>query len=270
MNNFIRENWFKLSILLIIILLLFKYSKLVGSFLDKESIFNLLGIVLIIAGWLIVSWQQRKDLKNSAQMKIYEDFYQIKKDIDESVVNLGLKLSKFHLPFLEMSFREDKLTPIDKNVKDIQLWTKHVDEISQEIYKFTERYIDLWDYSEVWIGAIPNLKKAKKELFEVQLKDLVNKMYEHHSYLRNQSIQQFDWKLWNRKEIEGKAEETSDLFNKVACGYIEDYFVLIHNKLVSPILGYRKIHRENFNKIDKVDSYFILTENGLKKITNKK
>jgi len=223
-------------------------------------------VLIIIIGWRVVSWQQRKNLANGARMKIYENFYLVKNQLDKSFINLGLKLNKFQLPFLEMSFSDNALTSAEKKLKDLEIWRKHVNATAREIYKFNNRYSALWALSETWIGAFPNLKKAKKELFDIQLADLTKKLYEYHEYLQSQPSKQFDWQLWKKMEIESATEDVGNLFNKIAVGYIEDYFVLIHNELVYPILGHKKTHRENFANMDKLKSYSILTESGLKEI----
>lgn len=231
---------------------------------------NFLSVTLIILGWVAVFLlglkQQRRQLQNNAKMKIYEELYNIKKELDEHNIGLGLKLNKFSLPFLEMSWEKGA----DANLKALEHWRKYLSGLSEDNYNFSKIYLKLWNHSDMWISAIPELKKAKKELFEKQLNNLSRKINEHHMYLQDLSIKQFYWNLWDRREIEEKHEAVSNLFNLVACGYVDDYLALIHNRLVSPILGYKKELRENFANLDKFEKYYILTEKGLKEIVNKK
>ena len=229
-----------------------------------------IGNILVVVGWIIVFWlglsQQKKQLQNNAKMKIYEELYEIKKELDECSVGLGLKFTKFSLPFLAMSWEKEP----NANLKALEHWRKYLMEISEESYSFSKIYSKLWNHSEMWISAMPELKKAKKELFEKQLNNLSKKISAHHIYLQNLSIKQFNWKLWNRQEIEKKHEEVNSLFNAIACGYVDDYLALIHNRLVAPILGHRKKLRENFANLDKAKEYYVLTEKGLEKIVNKR
>lgn len=131
---------------------------------------------------------------------------------------------------------------------------------------FVRSYLKLWTHSEMWIGAMPQLKTARNELFVTQLKKLTDSLYQHHRYLLDQSIKQFDWSLWDREEIEKKSEELHDKFDEIAIGYLDDYLGLIHNHLASPVLGYKKLPRENFANMEKLSSYHVLSEKGLKKI----
>jgi len=102
------------------------------------------------------------------------------------------------------------------------------------------------------------------------LTKLSKRINEHHNYLQDLSIKQFNWNLWNKQEIEEKHQQVDDLFTAVACGYIDDYLALIHNRLVAPILGHKKKLRENFANLEKAKEYHVLTEKGLEKVVNKK
>ena len=106
-------------------------------------------------------------------------------------------------------------------------------------------------------------------MFE-QFKKLTEELNKYKQFLMDQSIKEYFWTKWNREEIKRKAEEVKDLFDEIACGYLDDYIVLIHNHLIYPILKYKKIPRENFLNMGKLEKYYILTEYGLKEIVNKK
>lgn len=72
---------------------------------------GLLNVILIAAGWIAVFYfglrQQKVQLKNTAKIKIYEELYSLKKEVDAQSENLGLKLGKFSLPFLAMSWKKN-------------------------------------------------------------------------------------------------------------------------------------------------------------------
>jgi len=230
-------------------------------------------LAVTIVGWFIVFYlnlrQQKKHLQNSAKMKVYEELHNLKKDIDEAGEILGLSLTKFSLPFLSMSFEKDS-TAVSADLKAIQRWNKYALDLGENIHNFVGSYLKLWNHSDMWIGVMPQIKLAKKELFEVQFKNLTDKLNKHQHFIQDQSVKEFYWKKWDRTEIEDKTKEISTLFDQMAVGYLDDYLGLIHNRLVAPIFKYKKIPRENFANLDKVDYYFILTENGLKKILVKK
>ncbi len=46
---------------------------------------NMITIFLVIVGWCIVFSQNKKLMKNKAQMKIYEELYELRKAIDKKV-----------------------------------------------------------------------------------------------------------------------------------------------------------------------------------------
>lgn len=232
------------------------------------------GVILTIIGWIAVFllglWQQKKQLKNTASMKVYEELYLLKKKLDERSSALGLQLGKYSLPFLTMSFEKNPSNLVEENSKALQYWFDYTHKMSENVFEFTGAYLELWNHSDMWISVIPQVQKAKKELFEVQLKELTNKLHEHQRYLQDQSVKQWNWKLWNKEEIEQKSEEMVNLFNAVAIGYVDDYLGLIHNRLVSPIFKHKKKPRENFANMDKLEKYYILTEEGLKEMKGKK
>ncbi len=234
---------------------------------EYEILIDFIQIILIMVGWIIVFWlglcQQKKQLKSNLNMKIYEELYQIKKEFDKSCIDLGLSLGKFSLPFLEMK-------QCKTNLKSLEKWRDHSSLLTENIYNFSQIYIKLWNHSDMWIAVFPKLKKAKKELFEVQLNDLTKKLHDYNNFLTKKQIEQFNWKLWKKEEIEEKADEISKLFDKIACGYVDDYLTLIHNELITPVIGYKKILRENFANMDKQEKYSILTKDGVKEKINKK
>ena len=73
---------------------------------NSDLFFGFANIAFIIVGWFAVfiagSAQQKKSLQNSAKMKVYEELYGIKLQLDESFINLGLLFHDNSLPFPEM------------------------------------------------------------------------------------------------------------------------------------------------------------------------
>lgn len=205
---------------------------------------NILSVIITVIGWVVVfilgMKQQKKHLRNTAKMKIYEEFCLLKKEIDKANIDLSIMLGKYGLPFLDMSFKKDKNNPIQANSNALTVWQTYVSKLGNMNSNFTETYLKLWNHSEAWIGLIPQLKIAKKELFEIQLHSLSNELSKHIQYLQNQSMEEFYWEKWSKEEIENKSDEVRNKFDEIACGYIDDYISLIHNRLISPIFGYKK------------------------------
>jgi hypothetical protein len=239
---------------------------------NKELAISILGVILTIFGWVTVFLlnlgQQKKLLKDTARIKIYEELYLLKNKIDKDGIELGVLLGKYSLPFLDMTF---KMTtdPVNGNLLAINLWNEHLKKLGDKIYNFSQSYLKLLTHSEMWSGVMPQIKIAKEELFAKQLTDLSKKLNEYLGYLRDQQLKQYNPMLWDRSNIETKADKILDLFDEIGVGYIDDYLGLIHNRLASPVLGHKKIPRENFVNLDKLDKYYILTEQGLKEIVNK-
>lgn len=235
---------------------------------------SLLGVVLTIVGWIAVFWlglwQQKKQLQNTAKMKVYEELFSLKENIDSQSEGLSLLLGTYGLPFLNMSFEKNPSNIVDGNSKALKLWQDYLTKLSEATHNFTRAYLRLWVHSDMWVGTMPQIKVAKEELFTKQLRKLSDELYEHHRYLQNQSIQEFYWERWNKEEIEQKSEVIRSRFDEIAISYLDDYMGLIHNRLITPIFGHKKIPREGFANMDKLEKYYILTEEGLQEIVNKK
>jgi len=233
---------------------------------------EIITIVLIILGWFVVFWlglrQQNNLLKNNAKMKVYEELYELKKSIDEISINLGLLFNPYSIPFLSMKYVDKSLPASQKNFKALEFWREYLDKISKQTYTFTGAYLKLWNHIDMWIGVMPELKKAKKEFFEVHLKALTDDLHKHHSYLQNLSLENYNWEQWNQEDIKQKSQEISEKFDKIAIAYLDDLIVEIHNSLVSPILGHKKIQRENFANMPR--KYKILTKKGIKEVEREK
>lgn len=228
---------------------------------NNEIIFDIITVLLIIIGWFAVFWfglrQQKNLLKNSAKMKVYEELYELKKIIDEEGQNLSLLYNFFSIPFLDMKYAGDKS-------KAFKFWTQYLENLSKRIYTFTGAYLKLWVHTEMWIGVMPELKKAQKELFVVQLNKLLKDLYNHHGYLQNLSINNYNWEEWGQEDIKKRSEEISKEFDQIAVAFLDDFMVEVYNSLLSSILGYKKKPRENFNKTPQ--KYKILTKDGIKEI----
>lgn len=232
-----------------------------------------IGIVFGFAGMVMTWWivhrlnlkQQKELLRNNIKMRVYGELYELKKDIDEQGIDLNflsysssVKLSKME----NIHITEKILDPIEKNLKSLEIWSKYVLDISQESYKFSNAYLKFWNHVDMWISIMPELEKAKKELFEIQFKELMDNLYKYEDYLRDLSVRNYKWKEWDKEEIKRKSEKIQEEFNKIAIGYLDDFMVEIHNCLIDPIFKYKKRHREDFKNVP--TKYEVLTKDGIK------
>jgi len=236
---------------------------------NSQIIFNFVNVILIIVGWLAVFWfslkQQKEQLKNNTKLKVYEELYDFKKELDEKSNDLGILLNPFSIPFLDMEYVDRTIPPSQRNFQALKFWNKYLRKLSERTSAFVGAYLKFWIHCEMWIGVIPKLKKAKKELFEIQLSQLTNKLYKHHQYLQNLQIQNYWWEKWDREDIKRRTEKISEEFDQIAIGYVDDFMVEIHNILISSLIGYKKITRENFKNLPK--NYKVLTQDGIKEIS---
>ena len=223
---------------------------------------NMITIFLVIVGWCIVFSQNKKLMKNKVQMKIYEELYELRKIIDEKSIDLGVLLNPFSLPFLNMkSVNMNKSFDSSRyNLEALKIWSEYVQKIAKETSEFDKYYLKLWNHVDMWIGAMPELKRAKEELFEVQFKKLTNDLWNYQRYLMELSIKKHHWNEWDKNEIEKKAKKIEEEFHQIGSAYLDGFMVEVHNCLVSSILGYKKKPLENF----KITPDKILTKKGIK------
>ncbi len=228
--------------------------------------------LITILGWFLIfllnSYGEKKNLKNKAKMKIYEELYNYKKDLDEAALSLDLLLNPFCIPFLEMKYSDRSIPPDKINLKALEVWRKYLENLSEKTYLFVGAYHKLWTHFKMWIGVMPELSEMYKEFFEVQLQELTKNLYKHHKYLQDLSIKNLYWETWNQEEIKEKSKELAKEFDQIAVGYLDDFLVEIHNYLIEPILENKIIYRTDFKNLP--ERYKILTKNGIQEVKRKK
>lgn len=231
---------------------------------------NLIIIIsLNIIGWFVVFKlnlrQQDKKIKDEAKMKVYNEFWSLRKHLQES--SSGLMALIQSKPFILMD-STSILGSVTKNELDIlkgehqswQDWNEYMSELNTKINLFKAIHLDFLRNIEMWIHIMPKLEVAKDILFSEQT--IINeKISEHYNFLQNLNVQK--WKEWDQKEINSKSAKVwEDIVNFLF--YVEDMMVLIHNNLVSPIFGYKKLIRKPTDY-----KFKVLTEDGLIVIKDK-
>jgi hypothetical protein len=242
-----------------------------ASNLISENIEIVFGFAGMVITWWVVHYlnlkQQKELLRNNAKMKIYGELYELKKDIDRQGINLDLLINSFSIKLLEMEnihITKKISDPVEKNYEAFKIWNRYILDISQKNCKFSNSYLKFWNHAEMWISVMSKLKRGKKELFEIQFKKLMDNLYKHEDYLRDLSVKNYKWKEWNKEDIKNRSSQINEEFDKIAVGYLDDFMVEIHNCLVGPIFGHKKMYRENFENLP--TKYEVLTKDGIKKI----
>jgi len=247
------------------------YSYILNWISENDSVvfvvLNIITISLVIFGWFAVFLlglrQNKKLMKNKAQMKIYEELYELKKIVDRKNIDLGVLLASVFLSFSKMEnikYDPDYDSPYE-------IWSDYLQNLIKEIGLFTDAYLNLWNHTEMWISAMQELDEMKKIYFEELLGNLVNELNEHHEYLNSLSRNNYKWEEWNRKDIEKHLDEMGKKFDLISHAYLDDFMVEVHNVLVYPIIKYKKEPRKNFKKT--MSTYTVLTRKGIKEIKKK-
>jgi hypothetical protein len=242
----------------------------ISSFLSDH--FGPISILLTIIGWFAIFYfnirQQRKQIQSNAKMKIYEELYNLKKEIDDKEKYLSFLLSPFSAPFLEMEYADRSITSGKINLKALEIWGKYLEKLRKETFSFNRAYLKLWVHFKMWICIMPDLKKMYKELFEIQLTQLTNNLYEYHKYLQSISIKNLYWETWDKEEIKERSKKIQDEFDQIAVGYLDDFMIEINNSLLSPIFKNKSVLREDFKNFP--ERYKVLTKNGIQEIQKDK
>lgn len=241
-----------------------KVLKEAGNLIETHQ--GIVTAILTVFGWFAVFWfglrQQKKQMRHEAKMKVYEELFNLKKLVDEQSVPLGLLLNPFSVPFLIMEWTKKETDPIKANLKALEIWREYSMDLKEKTYSFGRAYLKFWTHAEMWLTLMPKLRKAKDELFVVQLNNLSKLLHAHQQYLIDLSVKEFYWEKWNRDDILKRTDDLSNKFNEIGIAYMEDFMGLIHNRLIKPIFGKKRYPREFFNPKGPVKCN-VLTEDGI-------
>lgn len=195
-------------------------------------VFQIIAVVLIIIGWFAVFWfnlrQQRKQLKDDAKMKIYNELWSLRKYLQESLSKSSAIIQS--KPFILMDSTAI-LGSVTKNEQDIRKgegdawrhWSEYLADLSSKNNNFNEIYLDFWRSIEMWIHIMPELEIAKDILFS-EYSILNEKISKYYSFLQSLNVQK--WREWNQKEIDEKSTSVWGEIMNISC-YTEDMMGLI-------------------------------------------
>jgi hypothetical protein len=239
------------------------------SFLNEQTLIPIIGIVLTIIGWIVVFILGNRSLKiqlrNSVKLEIYKQLYDLKLDIDKVSVNLGLSLSFYSLPFLEMKWSGEKSSINSEGKNAGQIWLEHINKINTEKSNFIDAYLKFWDYVNMWRAELSQVSKARDILF-TELGGLAEEISKYSRYLSDLLLKEsYDWIKWDQKLIEETSNQIEERFNMIAISYLSDFIDLIHIELIQPIFRKKRISREDYNYFNAIVSK-ALTKDGIEKI----
>ena len=246
----------------IILIILLVVDTLLLTFPD--FIKNNLNTTLIIMGWYVAFITlikgQDNNLKNQSKIKIYEELSNIKSELDEVSIKLSIAIMPFSLPWSELL-----IARIDNRGEDfINIWQNYIKKIYETRSEFTSSYRKLWKYCDVWIGLIHPLENTKNTLFK-ELGEAESKISPIIKILQDKTLDIRNWESWDKTELEGILKTLSNELDITIFNYPEQFMTLVHNELVTPILGYKA--KPFIPKLTAGSKYKILTENGVEERT---
>lgn len=230
-------------------------------------------ISVTIIGWLVALWTQNRNIKQQHKIQIkydiYKQFVQIRKDIQDSIIKLG---GSTIAPFALM---DSNMVPfnlkLQKQYKDTWLpynepecvfegeekWTSYVQEIRNLYFEFSNKYIMLLGVFEDWAAALNSLMNIRNILYK-EVERLRKNIEEQSGVLQIYSSKNgYDWRKWNRKEIEIIADNIKNSSYEIGC-YLNDFMILVHNELLTKYFKQKRVIRKTLDS-----KYKVLTKKGI-------
>lgn len=222
--------------------------------------------LLTIFGWIIIFWlglqANKLQQRNAARLEIYKELYQLKLNVDKISTELSLLIWRHALPFMYMEWAEKGSQSVEGKTPG-EIWIEHNKKMIDANYRFSEAYLKFWNANTAWNSIMPKLKTSRSILFN-ELSKISSEISDYINYHREQ-IMISDWRKWDRKDIEEKADKISEKFLKVSVGFLNDYMDDIHDELIHPIFGVKRTRREEFNYKETIEAE-TLTKDGIKTI----
>lgn len=222
-----------------------------------ENIKTIIPIVLVVIGWLIALFLQRKNIKDQLKTQIkyyiYRQITQIHHEIQGSLSKLG---TASIFPFTLMDFIfigvEVKLRTEQEALQEgWNAWNKHVKKAFNDYLEFLNNYAKFLYFIEDWRGPLKKLKSAQKLLNE-EIEKKYKKINKIISDWQTISIKRgYNWREWDKKEIEEIGNELKEGVFEIEC-YLYDFIVLVHNELMADYFKYKIETRKPKDKAYKV------------------
>ena len=224
--------------------------------------------LLTVLGWFTVFFfgvrATKIQQRNSVRLEIYRELHTLKSRVDRSSIELGVLLSKYSLPFLAMEWAEKSSVGLGEGKTPGQLWLENNKKIIDAISHFEENNQAFLNATSIWISIMPNLKTARN-ILAAEFGGLSKVLWTYNQFHRNQSLNEYDWKKWDKINIENETEKVRDKFDRVAAGFLNDFTDLLHDELMCPIFSTKKVPREEFNYVRPTEAE-TLTKKGIKVI----
>lgn len=228
-----------------------------------ENSTTIIPIVLVVIGWLITLFLQRKNIKDQLKTQIKYDIYkqitQIHHEIQGSLIELYTASSP---PFILMDSTfigvKVKLETEQQALQEgWKVWNKHVKKAFNDYFEFMDNYVKFLYFIEDWGGPLKKLKSAQKKLKE-EVDKKSEKIYKIITDWQTISTKEgYDWRNWDKKAIKEIGKELSEGVIDIGC-YLVDFMVLVHNELMAEYFKYKIGTRKPQDK-----AYKVLTIKGL-------
>lgn len=235
---------------------------------------NIILICLTIIGWLAAFWfgikQQRLNIKDSAKLKVYEDLSKKYEEFQNSAIELTTKfLIGFPMSLIESERDMPKrllqlkkitdsqkifLAEIEGKQKAFKRANDYVTEVREVEQLFSKSFLEFWKLFETWSALTPSLKNALRVLVS-EYTTLSKRIHDHIFFLI--TLDKYNSEKWNKSDIDSRNKQIWEDTNEFSV-YVVDFMALIHNELVTPLLGHTKeIRRTRDPKLK------VLTKGGL-------
>lgn len=224
-------------------------------------------VIVTVLGWGIISYlnsfQDRKNLRDSARLKIYQELYELKKEVDDAMSDLSIALMSFSLPFTQMKWSENPtFTTVVEGKNALQIWNEYVFGLSEKSSRFSDAHLKFYTQFNAWTAVMPSLLLPRDILFH-EVGEASKMISAHHYYLLPLNREELDWKQWDHAELTDRADQIHDYFNRRVIPFMTDFMDLVHNELAAPVLGNKKVPREDYNYRKRTHAE-ILTKKGIK------
>jgi hypothetical protein len=224
-------------------------------------------VVVTTLGWFVVFYlgkrQQRAGTKEEMRLKVYEEFWKQRSQLQDSINQLGtMVLTSVPFELMEAATILGETTKIEVHIRQgeqgaLTHLRDYIDRLLDAQRNFETRLLEFVRSLEMWIHVVPELETAKSSFIseywatQQRAADFVSGIL---------SLSRSDWRSWSREQMKGEAETVSSEILRLGF-YVEDMMGLIHNELLEPLFKHPKRERHPLDPHEKV-----LTREGLKRI----
>jgi len=257
-HNRITKIWSIIGFSLLILGLATYFVRLVNviEYLDRHQ-----GLLTVL-GWIAVLvtgvYLHRKQVRDTAKMKVYEEISSLKETLDEMFIYLTAELNTgLSIVFQSMDSVEKGVCYDTRFKYPYEYWHEHTGALDDKINAFNDHYHKFWIYTDTWMSVMPELERSKK-ILNSKISEVENKLRAYRRSLFKLDVTK--WKEWKDDVIKQEKCMGEEVMKVV--GYLDDFIGLVHNRLISPSFGYKRRERD-LSHLKKEVTYSVLTEKGI-------